>query len=508
MLPSPSASRPAGRVRGGLSLAAAAACGALVGAFAGCSTSDCKSMKGGGGTGGLVGDLVCGGQGTDAPKADDSAGQTNACSDFHKVMPQFFRLLEDPARPLQKLRDVVALLGKPQCLVPQKSCDADTVCPEGDCQADGKCPCTKSTSPLGSLLQVSFKALATISQDKVEPGAPGGQLCVSAQAAASLDPSQINRMCEVRRMLDVLVQQNGGQKLLDDPNVQTVVLHLIQYIEGRVDGSTHYELFSTLGRMAQNPGICKPSDAYDLLDRALAYYTPAKAASDLGAIQKLLADPITVDLLKRFTGNGGSAQGRAAIITLAHDLLGAVTSARSGSEATAQIDNLLQKIVYPFIEQNYGLAYENEVKAAAAALEGAIGADAGIFPYLQNLLICANNPVIDKNGELVGALYDLLTAQQQNGGLDLSTLVGALKTLTTLDGTGQVSRSLRLIIAGARNDDAATEAVRALLAQVLTTDIAQKLLPPLDVLVQKQVLGEVITLLDDLLYKCTPPPQH
>jgi hypothetical protein len=331
----------------------------------------------------------------------------------------------------------------------------------------------------------------------------------AAQAAilAQTNPTQINRTCEIRRMLDVLLQQNGGQTLLNDPNVQKVILDLLRYIEGKTDGVPHYDLFTTLGRMAQNPGICAPSDAYNLLDKALAYYTPAKAGQDLGAIQTLLADPITQKFLAGLS-TGGSAQGRASVITLAHDLIGTITSAKSGEDATAQIDSILQKVVYPYIEQNYGSRYEAEVKAAVAALENAISTPTGIFPYLQNLLVCANNPVIDNNGELVGALYDLISLQSTTGGIDLATLVGALKTLTTLDSTGQVSRSLRLIIEGARDDDNATEAVRALLAQVLTPDIAQKLLPPLDVLVQKQVLGEVITLLDDLLYKCTPPTQH
>ena len=78
--------------------------------------------------------------------------------------------------------------------------------------------------------------------------------------------------------------------------------------------------------------------------------------------------------------------------------------------------------------------------------------------------------------------------------------------MTTLDSTGQVGRSLRVILQSARNDEQATEAIRALLAQLLTPEIGSKLLPPIDVLVQSKVLGEVVNLLDDLLYSCRPPP--
>jgi hypothetical protein len=501
MLPHPSPERPVGRARRLATFVAPIAAGLLLGAFAGCSTSDCKSMKG---SGSFFGDLVCGGQGSDAP--EPQAPQPNACTDLHQVMPGFFKLLNDPSQPLSKLRDVVKTIGTPQCAVPKRSCVTSDDCLAGDCGNDGFCPCTQWYNPLADLLEIVFKALAGIAGDKDEPGAVGSR-CVSVAVAATLPANQINRLCEVRRMLDVLLQQNGGQKLLDDPDVQKVLMNLIHYIEGAgtgSDGKPHYDLFTTLGRMAQNPSICSPADAYDLLDNALAYYTPQRAASDLGALQDLLSDPQTKAFLKGLS-TGNTAQGRASFITLAKDLLGVVTGAQSGEAATSQIDNLLNQVVYPYLQQNYPQTFVDKVKKAVAALEGALSEQAGLFPILQRLLLCLSNPIIDNDGELLGAAYDLISLQDANGGIDLSTLVGALKTLTTLDSTGQVSRSLRLVIEGARDDEDATDAVRSLLAQVLTPDIGQKLLPPLDLLVQNQVLGEVITLLDDLLYKCTPP---
>ncbi len=501
MFPDPHPSRLAKGTRGAALTALALASGIALGAAAGCSTADCKSMKG---SGSALGDLVCGGQGTNAPEPD--APLPNACTDIKLVMPGFFVLLEDPTQPLASLREAVKTLGTPQCLDRQhQSCTADTTCPVGDCGADGFCPCQTTYSPLSDLLVITFKGLASIASTVAEPGAPGGSFCVTPAQAALLLPSQINRTCEIRRLLDVLLQQNGGQTLLNDPNVQSVVLNLLRYVEGKTDGVPHYDLFTTLGRMAQNPGICAPSDAYNLLDKALLYYTPAKAGADLGAIQDLLADPLTKQFLAGLSTGNGTAAGRQSLITLVHDLVGTITSADSGEHATAQIDNLLSKVVYPYIEQHQGQAFEAKVKKAVAAFEGLLSTPAGVFPFLKPLLTCINNPVVDNNGEPVGALYDLVSLQSTTGGIDLATLVGAVKTLVTLDPTGQVSRSLRLIIEGARDDDAATEAVRALLGQVLTPGLAQKLLPPLDVLVQKQVLGEVITLLDDLLYKCTPP---
>src|SRR5438445_157171 len=82
------------------------------------------------GSGSLLGDLVCGGQGSDAPEPVPQAA--NACSDVRLVMPGFFKLLEDPSKPLDGLRQAVKTLGTPTCPTAPRACTADTSCPVGD----------------------------------------------------------------------------------------------------------------------------------------------------------------------------------------------------------------------------------------------------------------------------------------------------------------------------------------------------------------------------------------
>ena len=108
-------------------------------------------------------------------------------------------------------------------------------------------------------------------------------------------------------------------------------------------------------------------------------------------------------------------------------------------------------------------------------------------------------------------LYDILSKPEAQGGVDLATLVGALKTLTTLDQTGQTGRTLRLIVQGIEQPDAdgnysARDAVSGLMADALTAEEGQKLVPALSVLIEKQVVTELFSLLQDLLYTCKPPP--
>src|SRR5216110_892406 len=148
--------------------AIAAALGAGA-ALAGCA--NCKEMKDGGS---FFAGLICGGEGTPAPEPDPvlpSACQPRA------VMPQFFALIDQSDPSLAGLRSVVADLGSPRCAAP-----AGLVC-SADPEAQAK----------------------------------------------ELPQDQRNRICELRRSLDILLQENGGTNLIEDPKVEKVLLSLLDY---------------------------------------------------------------------------------------------------------------------------------------------------------------------------------------------------------------------------------------------------------------------------------------
>lgn len=491
-------------------LCAAVLGGALFGVFAGCSTQQCRDMKG---NGSALGGLLCGGEGSPAP---EPAPVVASLCQPRQVMPQFFKLLADPNRPLDGLRAVVKTLAIPTCFAPKnRSCTDDSQCSVGSC-IQNLCPCTAAFNPLADILQLTFRGVATISRDPPEPGAPDGSKCVSAVVAQGLDPTQRNRLCELRRSLDVLLLQNGGQQLLNDPNVSATVVALIHYVEGKLDGTPHYDLFTGLGRMAQNPGAaggrCDPHNLYNLLDAAFAYLTPEAAASLLGTLQTLLNDPYT----KQFLGNlstGNNASGRDSIVVLVNGLQPALVAAASG---TALLKVVNDQVLTPFVYKSSTAPqqFKDEVKAVVDQISLLLGDQSGIFPPLQDALACIGDPVIrcadannctDHVNDLVGALYGVLSRPQASGGLDLATLLGAVKTLVSLDSTGQTARTLRLVIKSINDSQEATDGVAQLLAQVLTPELGMKLLPTLDAMVQSSVLGEFLSLLDDLLYSCKPP---
>ncbi len=510
----------------------------------GCSLDQCQQMKS---NGSAFAGVLCGGSGDDAPEAAD--GGPTACSDISQVMPQFFELLD--AGQLTGIQEAVQQIGQPTCAdePPPAACNSDTVCPIGVCDpTTNHCPCQNAYSPLGDLLESTFHALAIISNpsNPGEPGAVPPSKCVDAAAAEALPPGQRNTLCEIRRTLDFLVNQDGGDKLFNDPNVNAVLVALLNYIQGDYTppaGTTatpHYDLFTTFGLMAQNPGVCDPQITYDLLDKALVYLTPTVGTRFIGDANALLNDPTTVGLLAELGGGAGTdpAARRQAVVTILLDLLPSIENAPDGATAMSPIENLLVNVLHLYAaDSTYPAAFQNEVRTLlvdlgcadpqntgtcsvpddpvmGAGLLGPLPSGAGIFPDIttasqqSGLLWCLSNANVDPTGNLIGALYDLITLQSTaaGGAINLGTLLGAVQELLALDPTGQTNRSLQIIVEGIASDPTVVEALRELLAQALTPAVGQELIPPLSAIIQHQVVGEILSLLQDILYSCNPPP--
>jgi hypothetical protein len=483
-------------------------------------------------------DLLCGGQGTPAPVGDPTL--PSACQP-RAVMPEFFQLIDNDDPSLAGLRQAVADLGTPVCLDTQsRACTSDDDCQIGHC-TQGLCPCVTSDSPLDDVIGLALRGMATIAVDPPEPGAPASPPpgCLSAQAAAALPINQRNRMCELRRTLDVLLEQNGGAKVIDDPQVQKVLVSLLNYVQGKgPDGQTHYDLLTPIGRMAKADNQwCDPAALWALLDHALGYLTPQSASALLSSVQTLLADPYTRTFLASLNAGGASSQGRDAIIVLINTLSPSIYTAPNGAAALSAINTLLSSLV--FDTTGVPQQFKDEVRAVigvdpntnqcpapGAASRGGLcdllSDQAGLFPPLASVLQCASSPLIrcidparcdpSHDNQLIGALYDVIAPPEAQGGIDLATLVGALRTLTSRDQTGQTGRTLRLIVQGIEgspdpNDlHLARDAVVSLAADALTAEEGKKLLPALSVLIQDQVVPELLSFLQDILCTCKPPP--
>src|SRR5207253_2934270 len=129
------------------------------------------------------------------------------------------------------------------------------------------------------VLGVTLRAMATIATDPPEaPGLPAPG-CLNPIQARDLPPARRSRMCELRRTLDVLLQQNGATNLINDPALRKVLISLLDYVQGKTGPATHYDLLAPLGRMAgANTASCDPAALWTLLDSLFGYLTPPTAA--------------------------------------------------------------------------------------------------------------------------------------------------------------------------------------------------------------------------------------
>ena len=455
--------------------------------------------------------ILGGEEGTPAP---EPAGALPSACQPRAVMPHLFALIDRRDASLSGLRQVLMDVAAPICLDRgTRACASDEQCAIGHCQ-DGLCPCQSSYSPLGDVIGISLRAMASIAGDAAE--SPTG--CVSAAHAKELPPPARNRLCELRRALDVLLLQNGGMRVLGDPDVRRVIFALFDYLQGKTDGTPHYELFSALGRMAAaQSASCDPAALFNLADAALGYLTPQIGLAQLGAVQALLADPQTQKLLAQLAQSAGKG-GREGAIVLAHSLLPGLISAPDAQTALRPLENLLSQFVYA--SASYSQQFKDELRAAMAQTESMLAPSTGIFPPLQKALACAASAPVrcadaascsNSDDELIGALYDILSRPQAQGGVDLAILAGALKALAALDQTGQMARTLRMIargIAGSPDPNDAHEtraAVCELAGEALNAEEMQKLVPALRALVDKGVVTELFALLQDILYRCNPP---
>src|SRR5207302_1895306 len=94
-------------------------------------------------------------------------------------------------------------------------------------QADSSA--ARKARPLPDVLGISLRALASTAAPLASGGDPNERdahgliACASVLAAKDFPTSQRNKICELRRLLEVLLLQNAGQALLNDLGVKKVL---------------------------------------------------------------------------------------------------------------------------------------------------------------------------------------------------------------------------------------------------------------------------------------------
>lgn len=438
----------------------------------------------------------CGAVGTPAnPEPPEPEMQ---CRSLEESLPNFLRLLRDPASPLSGLRHVVTQLNA------------------GD-------PTDVAENPIASMLKYSVQGLNQFTKD---PPENEKKRCYTlTQYEKNTDamlplcgvealPGEAceNRMCVVRRALTLGLQKDGAKSSLDalEPVLGKVLGYMSNTGPG-ADGKEHYEAIEVLHRTAVNESLCEPRNLVEVIDGIVVYFrnSPSCGKSCPGllaveAFEKLVRDPQLQALLNTYESAEADGKGREAFQSLGR-ILGPALASMPEDESYFQPIQRVINLLYTFMdgdEAKYG-RLRGLVEEVVAVLKGLLDPKrpGAILKPFKAVMHCVNR--LDEEQTLVGAAYDLLSRSGDDGnGLDVDELIATVADVVRLDEHGVFATAIHAVLATLAQDEPALEAVRQFLVQVQTVENARLALPAIQKMVQQGVLEEFFSLLNELLYGC------
>lgn len=427
----------------------------------------------------LCGTAPCGAEDIDAPP--DPTPPTEGCLAPHVLAPTFYEMLK--ADRFAGVREVI-------------------VASLSACTRQGQpvsCNDPAAQAPaMGVLLARFFKTLVEFASDPPElvdgtaPGDPG--YCAPSEAEAR----QVNRLCIVRRALDRLILERtaDGRIVLQQAfvDLQPLLADVLRYVDGgfpEVSGDRYGDL-PVLRTVARR---CGGDDLVDLVDALLAYLTPERAHTALRTLLRLLRNPDAERFLRNLDVEGGI--GKDGFVALGRLLLDTV---RSDAFDPAQIDQLMEDLVYPSVAQTYpDHDLEGDLRAAVGVLMEMLDPQRSpsIVAPLQGLLTCQADA--DPDDALLGMVYDLSIAA---GSVDLDQLLETLDHLVDLDPEGSLTRAGRRLFADLAADEELRDALARTIDILLREENARRLVPALVEVLDSEVPEEVVAILDAILGGC------
>lgn len=435
---------------------------------------------------------ACGATGIEAPPPPEL--DEGSCQPMDETLSELFGLLHSPATPLSPLREVVVEI----------SSLADEECERRGAQG------AACYHPVGAILDAVVSGIVTFSRD---PDEGLGTRCLE------LAPSQgENRLCSLRRALDLAIRDAAAEEILGRLN--PMVAELLGWVmnEGPgADGKTHYEVLGVVQQITASPGICQPTQLFDLIDALLDWWRPdascqahvdgenCRALGLLGLLRSLVSDAALQEFLELFESEDGS--GRVAFLRVAGLLMARMAEMPENGQYFDAIDRIANELLFPFLnrEERYGPLKEKIAASMDVAREFLDPSrDRAVLRQFKGVVSCFNT-VDHEEMLVVGALYDLLIQPSgSTGTIDLVKVVTVFEDLVRHDSqrNGVLLGAIQTMVRGTRDDEQGTEAMRRLLVEILSEKSARRVMPPLRLMIERGVLSELILLVDDLLYGC------
>lgn len=416
--------------------------------------------------------FACGGENLVAPRAEPRATDALKCKSFDQLMPGFLRAI-DQGRT-ENLRKVI----KDHLLVPER---------------EGEPP------PINDVMRAIFSTLTELSKQAPEKGAPTGGLCAATPPALK----DANEMCEMRRVLDLLVHQGKGIETLKllDPQMTAIVNYIIG--KGK-DGKPHYEVAQVLSAQCSQDVDCQLSTGLDLVVALTDYLETPEGRKLVADLQRLAmgggADAGSIlDLLNP------NALGENDAVGLSKVLLGAV-QAGTPSDLDALLNNPLLS------------PYKVSLTPIIEDLKIVLDPNRALIAPTKKVLNCITKK--DPNSEVIRMLYRLALGPNKLPEFGFTRLLGVVNGVRAVDERGALPHLIGTLAGAVRKDEQAIDSAAKVCRTLLATKIvplrdggipaqsnAQLALPVVADLFAAGIVSESICAIDTLVFGCTGGPQ-
>lgn len=436
----------------------------------------------------------CGAEHVDAPALPPDPQQTPApCRTLEAQMPRFFEMMRDPARPLASLRDAVQRLSRGE---------------------------PGEYTPMSTLLSSGVNGLRDFTDDPwersnkgCESRPPGLPMCfVDVPRSVECE----SRACALRRTLDFGLRDEGMNQAIDD--MKPLLAKLLGYMSNTgqgADGKEHYEIVEVLHRSSQYEALCSPANLLDVLDGIVLYLRGDPSCGDgcpgrrmIDVLKRLLNDPTLEEFLSSFQSSQADGQGRAAFQTIARVLMQNLSQIDEASYYQ-QLEEIVSLYLRPFFDSDSSGKWNDlsdTIDELLVLLKDLLDPQrpGSFVKPLKGVIRCLS--VIDKDQQIVGALYDLLSKPTESGqGVDLGELVDVIDRAIRLDRDGTIATALHAIFASSRKSEIAMSAWRGFFGEILTVENARDMVPVLREMLERDVLDELFVVVNSLLYGCRAP---
>ncbi|RMG10943.1 MAG: hypothetical protein D6729_18685 [Deltaproteobacteria bacterium] len=424
--------------------------------------------------------IGCSGEGHPAPAEDPPPA--SVCPAPSELAPTFYAGLESDR--FAGLRVVVQ--------------DALAACTYGGEIVECSDP-RADTSPAGALLAGVFEIVGTYAEDPPEwdgaagPGDPG--YC----AAAGSVPPRPNRLCDLRRTLDLLIAERtpeGRIRLVAAVDrLGPLYASLLRYADGShpaFPGETHYEVLPDLRRVVSR---CADDALIELLHGLLVWLAPPRGEEALDAVVRLVQNPDAQRFLTELdVQNDVGRDGFIALVRLAGDLV------TSDDFTPDDLAGLMEDLVYPFVRETYpDHDLEGDLRRVMDVVYDLLdpAREPPVLTPLKDVLACALDA--DPDRRLTGAVYDLLFVARIVG---LDELLATLREVLGLDPEGVALRTADTFLLEASAHRDLLDALREVLLVLLQEENARRLNPVAIDILESELPAEVIAILDQLLSGC------